>query len=95
VNEKCFAKKTVPSRSGDCICLDGNCPGYTQCPFYKPVWKFQHDTEKRYARLAALPELEGRVLVANIDRPNLALKLRDGEPPLKWAAKLVELYAQV
>ena len=23
---------------------------------YKPVWKFQHDTEKRYARLAALPE---------------------------------------
>ena len=56
MNEKCFAKKTVPSRSGDCICLDGNCPGYTQCPFYKPVWKFQHDTEKRYARLETLTE---------------------------------------
>jgi transcription-repair coupling factor (superfamily II helicase) len=50
---------------------------------------------RKFARLAALPELEGRVLVANIDRPNLALKLRAGEPPLKWAARLVELYAQV
>ena len=56
MNEKCFAKKKSASRSGDCMCLVGNCPGYGQCPFYKPVWKFQSDAEKRYARLATLPE---------------------------------------
>ena len=44
--------------------------------------------------LLALPELQGRVRVLNMERPNLALVLRDGEPPLKWAARLVELYSE-
>ena len=56
MNEKCFARRTVPSRKGNCACLEVNCPGYTSCPFYKPVWKYERDTEKRYARLASLPE---------------------------------------
>ena len=49
---------------------------------------------RKFARLAALPELQGRVRVLNMERPNLALVLRDGEPPLKWAARLVELYSE-
>ena len=54
VNEKCFAKRKSPSRSGNCICLVGNCPGYDRCPFYKPVWKYENDVGQRYARLASL-----------------------------------------
>ena len=49
---------------------------------------------RKFARLAALPELKGRVMVANIDKPNVALKLRAGEAPLKWAQRLTELYEQ-
>ncbi len=49
---------------------------------------------RKFARLAALPELKDRIMAANIDRPNVVLKLKAGEPPLKWAKKLVELYAE-
>ena len=56
MNEKCFAMKKFMTHSGNCLCLEGNCPGYAVCPFYKPVWKFQHDLEIKYAKLAALPE---------------------------------------
>jgi hypothetical protein len=42
-----------------------------------------------------VPELKERVMVANIDKPNVSLKLKAGEPPLKWAAKLVECYRSI
>lgn len=56
MNEKCFALKKVTTRTGNCACRDGNYPGYAACPFYKPVWKFEHDLEVKYTKLAALPE---------------------------------------
>lgn len=56
MNEKCFALKKVPTRNGNCACRDGNCPGYTACPFYKPVWRFEHDLEMKHMRLAGLSE---------------------------------------
>ena len=56
MNEKCFALKKAPTSKGGCICYVGNCPGYTTCPFYKPVWKFEHDLERKYRKLAALLE---------------------------------------
>ena len=58
MNEKCFALKKVMTRTGNCACRDGCCPGYSVCPFYKPVWKFEHDLELKYAKLAALPEMD-------------------------------------
>ena len=56
MNEKCFALKKVKTRTGNCACRDGNCPGYTACPFYKPVWRFERDLEQKYTKLAGLPE---------------------------------------
>ena len=56
MNEKCFALKKVPTRTGTCACRDGGCPGYAACPFYKPLWRFERDLELKYAKLAALPE---------------------------------------
>ena len=56
MNERCFAKKKTETRTGNCLCREDNCPGYTACPFYKPVWKFEHDLERKYAMLAKLPE---------------------------------------
>ena len=56
MNEKCFALKKVMTRTGNCVCREGNCPGYAVCPLYKPVWKFERDRRLRYAKLAALPE---------------------------------------
>jgi transcription-repair coupling factor (superfamily II helicase) len=47
---------------------------------------------RKFGRLAALPELEGRMLVLNTDRPNMVLRLRSGESSLKWAVRLVALY---
>lgn len=60
MNEKCFALRKVMIRTGNCACREGNCPGYAACPLYKPVWKFTHDLEKKYMRLAALPEEKQR-----------------------------------
>ena len=60
MNEKCFALKLFPTRKGNCMCREGNCTGYAACPFYKPVWKFEHDLERKYARLAVLPEATQR-----------------------------------
>ena len=56
MNEKCFALKKVATRRGNCTCREGRCPGYSACPFYKPVWKYEHDLELKYVKLAALPE---------------------------------------
>ena len=56
MNEKCFAMKTVLEGTGICVCREDKCPGYEACPFYKPAWKFERDLEKKYRRLARLPE---------------------------------------
>ena len=60
MNEKCFALKKVKTRTGNCACREGNCTGYSICPFYKPVWKFQRGLELKYAKLSALPEAKQR-----------------------------------
>lgn len=57
MNERCFALKEKMGHPPFCACCEGNCPGHTACAFYKPVWRFQHEREKKYARLAALPEM--------------------------------------
>jgi transcription-repair coupling factor (superfamily II helicase) len=49
---------------------------------------------KRVSRLCAVPELKDRVKVAPSAKPNVGLKLKKGEPPLKWAKKLVECYTE-
>ncbi|MCD8050438.1 MAG: transcription-repair coupling factor [Clostridiales bacterium] len=49
---------------------------------------------KRVSRLCTVPELKGRVLVSPGDRPNVALRLKPGEKPLKWARRLVEIYTE-
>ena len=56
MNEKCFALKRTATSAENCLCREGNCPGYAACPFYKPVWAFERDLKRKYARLAALPE---------------------------------------
>ena len=56
MNERCFALKRVTTRTGDCVCCEGGCPGYAACPFYKPMWKFERELERKYAKLSALPE---------------------------------------
>ena len=58
VNERCFALRKNRKRASACVCLEGGCPGHAVCPFYKPVWKHEHEIEKKYAKLAALPEME-------------------------------------
>ncbi len=49
---------------------------------------------KRVSRLCTVPELKGRVLVSPGDRPNVALRLKPGDQPLKWARRLVEIYTE-
>lgn len=42
-------------RGGRCRALDGNCPGYAACRFYKPQWKQEKERRLVHARLRALP----------------------------------------
>ncbi|MCD8147008.1 MAG: transcription-repair coupling factor, partial [Clostridiales bacterium] len=49
---------------------------------------------KRVSRLCTVPELKGRVLVSPGDRPNVALRLKPEDKPLKWARRLVEIYTE-
>ncbi len=56
MNERCFALKKGKANRGNCFCVEGNCPGHTACPFYKPQWKYERDLEIKYAKLARLPE---------------------------------------
>jgi len=51
--EKCFAINTkgkCGARSG------GSCPGYENCPLYKPNWLQRLDLKRAHARLRTLPE---------------------------------------
>lgn len=50
MNEKCFALK-----NGRCRALEGNCPGYAACGFYRPRWKYELDQKKINVRLSRLP----------------------------------------
>lgn len=59
MNEKCFAMKQIPTRGGICKCLEKKtCPGYTLCPFYKPIWVQDRDQRRAFHRLAALPMID-------------------------------------
>lgn len=40
---------------GSCRALDGNCPGYSGCGFYKPRWKYDKDQRMAYEKLRDLP----------------------------------------
>lgn len=42
-------------KNGSCRALDGNCPGYAGCGFYKPRWKYEKDRRLMQVRLRALP----------------------------------------
>lgn len=42
-------------KNGGCRALDGNCPGYAACGFYKPCWKYEKDQRMAYGKLRALP----------------------------------------
>jgi len=49
MNEKCFALK-----NGKCRALEGNCPGYAACKFYKPKWKLEKEQKQANRKLSAL-----------------------------------------
>ena len=53
MNEKCFALR--PGRKcGILTCED--CNGrYDRCPFYKPRWMAERDTNRSMARIAKMP----------------------------------------
>ncbi len=57
MNERCFAM----SARGKCATLiEGNCPGYARCAFYKPRWKHEHGIKAVYERLRQLPPYQQR-----------------------------------
>ncbi|MBR3873504.1 MAG: hypothetical protein IKJ26_04955 [Clostridia bacterium] len=61
MNEKCFALR----RSGRCGALTSPfCTGYATCPFYKPKWMHERDTERTNRKLSALP-LEEQLYIAS------------------------------
>lgn len=51
MNERCFAMR----RRNGCGALNGNCPGYAACGFYKPRWKQEREQNRINARLSRLP----------------------------------------
>ena len=67
MSDRCFAK-----HGNACKALTVPCPGYTECPFYKPRWKQEEGIEKADARLRSLP----------FDKQEeIALKYYDGKKP--------------
>lgn len=53
--EKCFGM----GKAGDCcvLCVR-RCPGYAQCGFYKPRWRFERDQQLVNVRLRSLPRAQ-------------------------------------
>ncbi len=61
INEKCFAL----GKSCDCRALEiSRCPGYLQCKFYKPKWKYKRDLILVMARFYSLSD-EKQIAIAN------------------------------
>lgn len=51
MNEKCFGMKP----SGKCRILNGRCPGYGACAFYKPRWMYERDLRLAIQRISRMP----------------------------------------
>ena len=60
MNDKCFALRA----RGVCGALNGSCPGYEGCAFYKPKRRQEEDQRQVDARLRRLPR-ETQQLIAD------------------------------
>ena len=52
MNDRCHALQ----KNGKCRAIDGHCPGYELCAFYKPLKQYEQDQQLTYQRLAGLPK---------------------------------------